>query len=119
METQHQRQSRRRRGALETFLGGMETRMRSGLSARSPVSLKPSLVEWKPAARLGTDDLANPLETFLGGMETAGGSAGRCDRQPLKPSLVEWKLAERLAEERAGMEALKPSLVEWKQQAAI
>ena len=54
---------------LETFLGGMETRLDTVLAHGPDLPLKPSLVEWK----------------LVG--EVRGGEA----LDSLKPSLVEWK----------------------------
>ena len=76
-------------------------------------TLKPSLVEWKRAALLGTPLGWAILETFLGGMET-GGRGRRFEPAPtLKPSLVEWKLMDNESTTPV-VQALKPSLVEWK-----
>ena len=76
---------------LETFLGGMETRVSGDIP-----------------------DFLIPLETFLGGMETFPFLQGRRGSSlPLKPSLVEWKHAY-ASGVLSGLPALKPSLVEWK-----
>ena len=59
--------------ALETFLGGMETRHQPTGYVAVPGTLKPSLVEWKQTK----------FSKFLS-FSTS-----------LKPSLVEWKLEQR------------------------
>ena len=69
METRHGSKGGSKCCSLETFLGGMETRSVALEIKRTPSSLKPSLVEWKPVY---------------------DGYAAKW-RFSLKPSLVEWK----------------------------
>ena len=76
---------------LETFLGGMETRLEVDPGHRLR-ALKPSLVEWKLWSKISSLTPSTALETFLGGMETAEPREEVVIHpQPLKPSLVEWK----------------------------
>ena len=92
METRLGDGYRRGHCGLETFLGGMETAFCRPLQGEQRAALKPSLVEWKLSIAETVELTAEHLETFLGGMETVE------IRQPegdvvlaLKPSLVEWK----------------------------
>ena len=78
-------------GALETFLGGMETSSSPYRFSCGPtletflggMETRRSLMEGK-----GLFD----LETFLSGMETPAVPPSPISLSPLKPSLVEWKL---------------------------
>ena len=55
---------------LETFLGGMETKVDLFDRRLERDPLKPSLVEWKLSITSSFESAILILETFLGGMET-------------------------------------------------
>ena len=84
------------RRALETFLGGMETKKQYRyMSAEFDLETFLGGMETK-LSLCAKAQLYCLLETFLGGMETGRPGRNRLFHFPtLKPSLVEWKRKKR------------------------
>ena len=93
----------------------METAIPSSRTSPPAASLKPSLVEWKPALSDVPAVSVENLETFLSGMETSRMPWTRWTSTSLETFLsgMETRKGDRRAP--GDPETLKPSLVEWKQ----